>query len=211
MKILVTAGPTREFIDPVRFLSNPSTGKMGIAIAEAAQEKGHEVVLICGPTSETIPGPIRSVAVVNAKEMRDQVMNWFDWCDGVVMTAAVADYTPELKSEQKIKKGNGGKWSLKLIPTADILAELGSQKGNKWLVGFAAETENLKHNAAEKLKKKNLDMILVNDIQKSGSGFGSDTNEVSVIRKSGSVEILPQMTKSDLGNWLIDEIEKGIA
>lgn len=210
MKILVTAGPTREYLDPVRFISNPSTGKMGYAMARAARERGHRVVLVSGPTQILPPVRVKTIAVETSDEMFEAVRRWFHWCDGVVMAAAVGDFKPSRRAPQKIKKAGRKALHLTLTPTLDILAYLSKRKRNKWLVGFAAETDNWVANARKKLKSKNLDLILVNNVREPGAGFGSDTNRVTVLNGQGKTVRLPRRTKLQIARWLIGKIERDL-
>lgn len=210
MKILVTAGPTREFLDPVRFLSNPSTGKMGYAVARAARRRGHHVVLVSGPTHVVPPKGVQTVRVLSAQEMFREVRRRVRGCDGVVMTAAVSDYQPRHRAAQKLKKAGKKRWRLELQATPDILAHLGRHKGNRWLVGFAAETQNLVSNARKKLVAKNLDWIVANDVRQPGAGFGSDTNRVVVLNKKGNIFKLPKMSKLQLARWLLGKVEQDL-
>jgi phosphopantothenoylcysteine decarboxylase/phosphopantothenate--cysteine ligase len=193
--VLVTAGPTREFIDAVRFISNPSTGKMGYALAAAARDRGAEVILISGPTQLAPPQGVKVVSVVSAGDMRRAVMEHVDRSHIVIMAAAVSDFKPLRTSDRKIKKEDADQ-TLELERTGDILLELGKAGGKRLLVGFAAETDDVEQNAMKKLKDKHLDMIVVNDLLRSGSGFGVDTNAVTIIDRTGKrteVPILPKM------------------
>lgn len=210
MKILVTGGPTREYLDPIRFISNPSSGKMGVAVAKAAKQKGHHVVLVTGPLMCQTPEGVQVISVETTEEMAHQVLKWFPRCDGVVMTAAVTDFKPKKTLNKKFKKKNKKNWDLRLTPTRDILATLGKRKGKKWLVGFAAETNNLVQNAQKKLKDKNLDLVVANNVNHRGAGFGVNTNIVQVFDKNGSSQKLPKMTKQKLAHWLIKKIERDI-
>ncbi|MCD6581746.1 MAG: bifunctional phosphopantothenoylcysteine decarboxylase/phosphopantothenate--cysteine ligase CoaBC [Desulfuromusa sp.] len=203
--ILVTAGPTREEIDPVRYISNYSSGKMGFAIAAAAQQRGAQVTLIAGPTNLTVPVGVRCVPVFSADEMRTAVFTHLDNIDVVIKAAAVADYRPVDRSVQKMKK-TADKLTLKLEKNLDILAELGQKKGALVLVGFAAETERLLVHAAEKLQKKNLDLIVANDITRDGAGFDGDTNIVKFLSADGQVEELEQMSKKEVARQLLDRV-----
>ena len=203
--ILVTAGPTREEIDPVRYVSNYSSGKMGFAIAAAAQQRGAQVILIAGPTNLTVPVGVRCVPVFSADEMRTAVFTHLDNVNVVIKAAAVADYRPVDRSVQKMKK-TADKLTLKLEKNPDILAELGQQKGELVLVGFAAETERLLVHAAEKLQKKNLDLIVANDITRDGAGFDGDTNIVKFLSADGKVEELEQMSKKEVARQLLDRV-----
>ncbi|TYP60001.1 bifunctional phosphopantothenoylcysteine decarboxylase/phosphopantothenate--cysteine ligase CoaBC [Thermosediminibacter litoriperuensis] len=205
-KILITAGPTREPIDPVRFISNRSSGKMGYALAEAAVERGGEVILISGPTSLPRPaGLYKYVAVETTLEMQEQVLKFFSWCDVVIKAAAVADFRPKNYSEQKIKKKDEG-LVLELEKNPDILKELGEKKEKQILVGFAAETEDIQKNALEKLNRKNLDLVVVNDVTVEGAGFGVDTNIVKIIHRNGEIEELPKMTKKEVAHAILDRV-----
>lgn len=207
-KILITAGPTREAIDPVRFISNHSSGKMGYALAEAAVGRGAEVILISGPVALEKPNGLSSfISVESAAEMRRAVMNNYRDMDIIIMAAAVGDFTPKWKSPEKIKKADGS-LTIELEKTPDILAELGKLKGDRILVGFAAETQKISENANEKLVKKNLDFIVANDLTREGAGFGVDTNIVKIIDRSGKVEDLPLMSKSELGRIILDRIKQ---
>jgi len=200
-RVLVTAGPTVEDIDPVRFLSNRSSGKMGYAIANAALARGAEVTLISGPSSLTFPGVIR---VRSTADMRREVLHRFDDADAVIMAAAPLDFRPAAVAPQKIKKAKG-KSAIDLEPTADILQELGTRKNGKVLAGFAAETENFIQNARAKLKGKNLDMIVVNPVGGPDSGFDSDTNRASIIDAKG-VRDIPLMSKSKMADTILDRV-----
>ncbi|MFH1038287.1 MAG: bifunctional phosphopantothenoylcysteine decarboxylase/phosphopantothenate--cysteine ligase CoaBC [PVC group bacterium] len=209
-KFVITAGPTREFIDPFRFISNPSSGKMGYALARAAAERGSEVVLISGPVSlDPVPGA-RLVPVTSAREMRAAVMEHAPSADAVVMAAAVSDYRPARFSPSKLKKVEE-RISLSLVRNPDILGELGRRKGGAFLAGFSADTENIVDNAREKLKCKGLDLIVANDISAPGSGFGAETNRATVIHRDGRVEEWPMMSKDDLAGRIIDLIGAKIA
>lgn len=209
-KIVITAGATREPIDPVRFLSNHSTGKMGFAIAEAALERGAEVILISGTTFLTPPRGVKLIQVQTAKEMRDAVFTNLTDAQIIIKSAAVADFRPKKVFDQKVKKGKESEtWSIELERNPDILYELGKNKENKVLIGFAAETQDLINNALAKIRKKNLDLIVANDLTLQGAGFGTDTNIVKIIDKKGKIEELPEMTKKALGHQILDRA-KGI-
>lgn len=203
--VLVTAGPTFEALDPVRFLGNRSSGKMGYAIARVAKRRGAEVTLVSGPVALKPPRGVNLVSVESAAQMRDAVMAHLDRATVVIKAAAVADYMPKEAQPEKIKKSRGP-WSLSLVSTPDILAEVGSKKGSRVLVGFAAETSRLIHQAREKLERKNLDWIVANDVTKAGSGFGADTNQVTILGRDGSVEELPQMSKEDVAWAVLDRV-----
>jgi phosphopantothenoylcysteine decarboxylase / phosphopantothenate---cysteine ligase len=209
IRMLVTAGPTQEPVDPVRYITNRSSGKMGYAIAEAAAMRGAAVTLISGPTSLVRPDCLEFHQVRTAEEMRQAVLSCSGRSDVIIKAAAVSDYRPSETAPQKIKKDQGS-LTLNLIKNTDILAELGEAKKNSHfiLVGFAAETEKLMSNAAEKLHKKNLDIIVANDVTRKDSGFDTDTNLVKIIYKDGRVEDLPMMSKHDLANELLDRIMK---
>ncbi|GAB4258613.1 bifunctional phosphopantothenoylcysteine decarboxylase/phosphopantothenate--cysteine ligase CoaBC [Thermincola ferriacetica] len=204
-KVLVTAGGTREAIDPVRFISNRSTGKMGYAIAEAARDRGAEVTLISGPTTLDAPRDVRKIEVESADEMFEAVKQEYLQADVVIKAAAVADYKPVAVTRQKIKKGPDS-ISLELTRNPDILEFLGQNKGDRILVGFAAETENLMENAQKKLKKKNLDLIVANDLTLEGAGFGVDTNVVKLLFADGRVIPLEKMPKRQVADIILDTI-----
>ncbi len=205
LRLLVTAGPTRENIDPVRYISNYSSGKMGYAVAQAAADRGAEVVLVSGPVSVEAPKGVTLVAVNTAVEMRDAVMKEFSGCDAVVMAAAVADYRAAEIADQKIKK-NDDEFVIRLEKNPDILKELGSIKGDRILAGFCAETDHLVENALKKVNAKNLDMIVANDVTMEGAGFGTDTNIIKIIKKDGSILDLPLMSKLAAAHRVLDEI-----
>jgi phosphopantothenoylcysteine decarboxylase/phosphopantothenate--cysteine ligase len=205
-KILITASRTEEDVDPVRFLTNRSTGKMGYALAEVAQRHGPQVVLVSGPTHLSPPENVELVRVRTAEEMRRAVIERFEKCDALVMAAAVADFRPETFSEQKIKKG-GKAWALKLERTADILSQIASEKGNRVVVGFAVETEKPIEHAREKLRKKNLDFIVLNNPLVEGAAFGTDTNVVTILDREGKVEELPKMSKREVAEKVMEKVE----
>lgn len=202
-RFLITAGPNREPIDPVRYLSNKSSGKMGYALARAALNRGAEVALISGPTALVPPAGARLIPVVTAAEMRAAVQMEFPQCTAVIMAAAVADYRATVVAEKKIKRGKGA-IELRLEPNPDILKELGNSKDGKWLIGFAAETEDLTANAEKKLREKNLDMVVANNVAEDGSGFDGDTNIATIVDRSGAVRSLPLMSKDDLADRVYD-------
>lgn len=209
-KILVTAGPTHEAIDPVRYVGNRSSGKMGFAIANAASLRGAAVTLVSGPVHLETPRNVERVDVESAEQMRDAVFKHAATSDAVIMAAAVADYAPEKRARTKIKKGADAKQvSLYLSETPDILNSLG-QKKNKGmvLVGFALETENELRNAQEKLKKKNLDLIVLNSLKDKGAGFGADTNVVTILDKKGKIAKLPLMPKFDVANEILNRLKR---
>ena len=201
--VLVTAGPTREAVDPVRFISNHSTGKMGYAIARCASLRGARVILVSGPVSIEPPLFAELVPVVSAEDMYNAVMKYKDEADIIIKSAAVADYTPVAVSSEKIKKQDGD-MRIELKRTKDILKELGqSRRENQFICGFAMETENLIENAVKKLESKNVDMIVANSLKTEGAGFGTDTNVVTLITKDGKTE-LPLMSKDDVAMKILD-------
>jgi phosphopantothenoylcysteine decarboxylase/phosphopantothenate--cysteine ligase len=200
--IVVTAGGTQEPIDPVRYISNHSSGKMGYALAEAARDRGAKVTLVTAPTSLPEPVGVDVVKVNTAQEMHQAVENVTTQADALVMAAAVADYRPTKAAKGKIKKGEAG-LTLELEPTPDILSNV---KGNFIKVGFAAESSNLMENAKQKLKQKGLDLIVANDITASDSGFGADTNRVTTIDREGKVDSLPLMSKREVADKILDSV-----
>ncbi|VBB07951.1 flavoprotein [Lucifera butyrica] len=204
-KVLVTAGGTREPIDPVRYIGNRSSGKMGYALAVKAAQMAAKVVLIAGPTSLPDPPGVCVKKVETAAQMRQAVLAEYDDSDLVIKAAAVADYRPQLASPQKIKKSEE-QLTLTLEKNPDILRELGAKKTHQFLVGFAAETENLLEYATEKLQKKNLDMLVANDVTLPGAGFNADTNIVKLLYRDGHREELPQMTKIELAEKILAKI-----
>jgi len=205
-QILITGGPTQEAIDPVRFMTNRSSGKMGYALAQMARRRGAEVILISGPVPLPLPRrDIKFVPVRSAEEMEKAVFANLKGSSVVIMAAAVSDYRPKAISERKIKKGDSDT-SLALERTDDILGKLGKRKGNRILVGFAAETEDLIANAQKKLKGKNLDLIVANDVTKPGAGFASDTNQVKILYPSGKVRDLPVMSKAEVSRLILDDV-----
>lgn len=204
MKIIVTAGPTVEPIDPVRFIANRSSGKMGYAIADAASKRGADVTLISGPVQIPPPLNVEFVQVQTVAEMCDAVLSRFDDADILIGAAAPADFTPAAPRPGKIKKTGNGGLSLKLVQTTDILAEAGKRKKTQVLVAFAAETENMMANAQEKMSRKGADFIIANDVSKPGIGFSSDDNEVSIISADGAVRHLPKMPKTKLADVILD-------
>ncbi|WNB93974.1 bifunctional phosphopantothenoylcysteine decarboxylase/phosphopantothenate--cysteine ligase CoaBC [Bacillus sp. NEB1478] len=204
-KLLVTAGPTREELDPVRYFTNHSSGKMGYAIAAAAREWGAEVTLVTGPTSLQPPNGIKVENVTSAREMYEKVLSHYNTQDIVIKCAAVADYTPVSVFENKFKKKNDT-WTVELKKTDDILRALGEKKEHQILVGFAAETENLESYAHDKLVRKNLDMVIGNNVSKEGSGFGSDTNEIMMLKKDGSKRSLPILSKEKVAKEILEQV-----
>jgi phosphopantothenoylcysteine decarboxylase/phosphopantothenate--cysteine ligase len=203
--ILVTAGPTQEPIDTVRFISNPSSGKMGYAIAEAARERGAEVILVSGPTNLTPPLGVRLHHVRTAREMRQAVLNAYDVADAVIKAAAVSDYRPKQFIPYKVKKTEDVQ-TIEFVRNPDILAELGRHKGKRVLVGFAAETEDLLDNAQKKVQAKHLDMIVANDVSDPQIGFRSDENKVLILHDDGRIEDLPLMSKRELSHAILNRV-----
>lgn len=203
--LLVTAGPTREEIDPVRYLSNHSSGKMGYAIARLAAVRGAEVTLISGPVALCEPAGVKMVQVGSTLEMQQALDSFYDEVDVVIKAAAVADYRPAQRVGQKIKKSTES-LNLKLEKNPDLLAELGKRKKDQILIGFAAETENLLENAKVKLQRKNLDLIVANDVTAQGAGFGSETNQVNLLFADGRQEEFPLMSKEEVAARLLDRV-----
>jgi phosphopantothenoylcysteine decarboxylase/phosphopantothenate--cysteine ligase len=205
--IIVTAGPTMESIDPVRFISNRSSGKMGYAIATKAIDRGADVTLISGPTNLTPPQNLKKlIRIESAKDMYDAVIENLDENQVVIKSAAVADYKPKNYFNKKIKKSNDD-LSIELDRNKDIAYEIGKIKNDKILVGFAAETNDLIENAKDKVKKKNLDFIVANDLTKEGAGFGVDTNIVKIIDKKGNITEYPKMKKEEVANVILDKVK----
>jgi len=205
LRFLITAGPTREPLDPVRFLSNPSSGRMGYALAQAASAAGHTVHLITGPTHISPPEVQALTRVTTAQEMWEAVSSQLDSSDVLIMAAAVADYRPKVFTDKKIKKGDGP-ITLELERTPDILLSAARTKAQRLHVGFAAETGDLIENARAKLEAKALDLIVANDVTEAGSGFGTDTNRATLLWRDGRIEALPQMTKLDLAAHIIQSL-----
>ncbi len=203
--MLVTAGPTREPIDAVRFISNPSSGKMGYAIAAAARDRGAQVVLISGPSNLPLPYGVKTIRVLSADDMYRAVMEHIEGTQIVIMAAAVSDFKPAVFTDRKIKKKEAPT-ILQLEPTRDILLELGKTVGKRFLVGFAAETDHMHQNALKKLQEKNLDLIVANDLVRAGAGFGTDTNVVTIIDRNGKETELPVMPKSEIAAHILDKI-----
>ncbi|WP_423409988.1 bifunctional phosphopantothenoylcysteine decarboxylase/phosphopantothenate--cysteine ligase CoaBC [Heyndrickxia sp. MSNUG] len=203
--VLITAGPTREKIDPVRFLTNHSTGKMGYAIASEAEKMGARVILVSGPVHLEAPKGVELVSVESAEEMYLAAMDHFEQADVIIGTAAVADYRPKYVYEEKMKKKEGEEF-LELERTKDILFELGKRKTTQVIVGFAAETTNVEEHAKGKLVKKNAEIIVANDVKKAGAGFGTDTNIVTIYKKDGSNVNLPLMAKTEVARNLLLEV-----
>ncbi len=205
LTVLVTAGPTREPIDAVRFISNPSTGKMGYAVAEAARDRGANVILISGPTQISPPAGVTVIPVQTARDMHKAVMDHVEDSQIVIMAAAVSDFKPTISSDRKIKKHEAST-VINLERTEDILSAAAKAPGRKLLVGFAAETDNVLNNALQKLKSKDLDMIVANDLTKKGAGFCSDTNAVVIIDRAGVQTELQVMPKREIARRIIDKI-----
>ena len=205
-KILITAGPTQEPLDPIRFITNRSSGKMGYALAEAAQIRGAEVTLITGPTRVPLPRGVKVISVETAGQMYDATIKHHQSMDTVIMAAAVADYRPAEFSPKKIKKEKNNV-TIAMVKNPDILAEMGKKKGTTFLVGFAAETEDLLANAQQKLQTKNVDLIIANDVTQPGAGFETDTNIVTLLCRNGKSEKLPQMSKESLAHKIFDKIK----
>lgn len=203
--VLITAGPTQEPLDPVRYISNRSTGKMGYALAEAAAARGAHVILISGPVHLPAPNGVTLIRVRTAREMREAVLEHLEPATIVLKTAAVADYHLARVPPQKVKK-TATRVSLELDPTPDILAELGQKKGDRLLVGFAAETENLRQEARRKLQSKNCDMVVGNLVGQEGAGFESDTNEVILALSTGDMIELPRASKQEVAGRIFDEV-----
>lgn len=206
-KILITAGPTIEPIDPVRYMTNRSTGKMGYALAKAAVERGAKVTLISGPVNLKQPtGLTKYISIKTANEMYQAVLNEFEENEVIIKTAAVADYRPAMVSDKKIKKSDDD-LTITLERNPDISKEIGKKKGNRILVGFAAETDNMVENATNKIKSKNFDFIVLNDVTKSGAGFGSDTNIITMIDKDNNIVEYPKMDKLEVANIILNTIK----
>ena len=204
-RFLITAGPSREPLDPVRYISNRSSGKMGYALARAAVRRGAGVVLVSGPSAIEPPSAVRLIPVNTAAEMRRAVLEQFPECTAVIMAAAVADYRPVDASSKKLKRGKAP-LDIRLEPNPDILRELGRRKNGKLLVGFAAETEELIANATRKLHEKNLDLIVANDVTQAGGGFDGDTNIATIVDRSGASDFLSLMTKDELADRIYDHL-----
>ncbi|MHC0037220.1 bifunctional phosphopantothenoylcysteine decarboxylase/phosphopantothenate--cysteine ligase CoaBC [Pseudoneobacillus sp. C159] len=208
-RIIITAGPTREKIDPVRYITNHSSGKMGYALADVAQKMGAEVFLVSGPVHLERPKGVHFIPVESAEDMYNEVISRFTEADIVIKTAAVADYRPKHPADQKIKK-QPGEEVLELVRTKDILMELGKRKKKQFLVGFAAETNQVEDYAKEKLVKKNADMIVANDVLAEGAGFGTDTNIVTIVKKSAEPIRLPKLSKKEVAKEILTEIAQMI-
>ncbi|EOP51889.1 phosphopantothenoylcysteine decarboxylase/phosphopantothenate-cysteine ligase [Bacillus cereus VDM053] len=205
-RILITAGPTREKIDPVRFMTNFSSGKMGYAIAEVAASLGADVILVSGPTALNPPLHVTTIQVESAQNMLEAVLQHYQNVDVVIKTAAVADYRPKYVHDNKMKKQNGDA-VIELERTVDILRTLGEKKERQLLIGFAAETTNIEEYATRKLREKNANMIVANDVKAQGAGFGTDTNIVTMYRKDGEIIELPLLTKKEVAREILKQIE----
>ena len=201
--VLITAGPTREKIDPVRYLTNRSSGRMGYALAEAALRRGARVLLVSGPTALNPPGAAEVTCVESAEQMRQAVLKLLPEATIVIKTAAVSDYRPKAQADQKIKRT--GPMSLELEPTTDILAEISRHRQSQLIIGFAAETQNALENARKKLKSKSLDAIVVNDVSRDGVGFDSDRNAVTIITPDEAIEV-PETTKWEVAQRVLDQV-----
>lgn len=206
-KVLVTAGPTREQIDPVRYFTNPSTGKMGFALARQAAALGAEVTLVSGPVHLDTPAGVKRIDVTTADEMYQHVIEQYPTQDLVIKSAAVADYRPKVTYEQKMKKAEGD-YVVEMERTKDILRELGETKENQYLIGFAAETQEIEKYGREKMKKKNLDAIVVNNVSDEGAGFGHDTNASLFFTRKGTEATYPLMTKDELAALVLEAAAK---
>jgi phosphopantothenoylcysteine decarboxylase/phosphopantothenate--cysteine ligase len=204
LRFLVSAGPTREYIDPVRFISNPSSGKMGFAVAEAAVAAGHGCVLVTGPVNLDDPEGVTVEHVVSAREMKKAVCDRFNKCDILVMTAAVGDYRPVRRAEQKLRKSRPT-LSLELERNPDIIREVNRICSQQVIIGFAAETENILESATRKMQEKGMDMILANDVGGTEAGFGSAYITVTALFRSGRVEELGKITKKELAEFIVRE------
>ncbi len=208
--VIITAGPTQEPIDPVRHISNRSSGKTGFALAEAAQRRGARVILVTGPTHLEAPLGVTCIRIQTALEMRQAVLDHYGEADVVIKTAAVADFRPKFVAQDKVKK-DAAELSIPLERNPDILAELGQHKGQRVLVGFAAETQDLMANAAQKVRTKHLDFIVANDISDPSIGFASDENRVHILDAAGQIEALPTMAKARLADYILDRVQTVLA
>ncbi|WP_243386795.1 bifunctional phosphopantothenoylcysteine decarboxylase/phosphopantothenate--cysteine ligase CoaBC [Bacillus kexueae] len=206
LHVLITAGPTREKVDPIRFFTNRSSGKMGYAIAEEAKKMGAYVTLITGPTSLIPPKGVQVISIESAEEMYEAALNYYDKANIVIKSAAVADYRPKIVHNEKMKKQEGP-LTIEFERTTDILHELGKRKNHQILVGFAAETNNVTEYAKSKLERKNLDMIVANDVTEKGAGFQGDTNKVTIISREGKEKVYPLMSKNETARAILNEIE----
>ena len=208
--VIVTAGPTQEPIDPVRHISNRSSGKTGFALAEAARRRGARVILVTGPTHLEAPLGVTCIRIQTALEMRQAVLDHYGAADVVIKTAAVADFRPKFVAQDKVKKDTA-ELSIPLERNPDILAELGQHKGQRVLVGFAAETQDLMANAAQKVRNKHLDFIVANDISDPSMGFASDENRVHILDAAGQIEELPTMAKTHMADYILDRVQTVLA
>jgi phosphopantothenoylcysteine decarboxylase/phosphopantothenate--cysteine ligase len=208
--VIITAGPTQEPIDPVRHISNRASGKTGFALAEAARRRGARVILVTGPTHLEAPTGVTCIRIQTALEMRQAVLDHYDTADVVIKTAAVADFRPKVVAHDKVKK-DVAELSIPLERNPDILAELGQRKGQRVLVGFAAETQDLMANAAQKVRSKHLDFIIANDISNPSIGFASDDNQVHMLDAAGHIEELPTMAKVHLADYILDRVQTALA
>jgi len=208
--VIVTAGPTQEPIDPVRHISNRSSGKTGFALAEAARRRGARVILVTGPTHLEAPLGVTCIRIQTALEMRQAVLDHYGEADVVIKTAAVADFRPKFVAQDKVKKDTA-ELSIPLERNPDILAELGQHKGQRVLVGFAAETQDLMANAAQKVRNKHLDFIVANDISDPSLGFASDENRVHILDAAGQIEELPTMAKAHIADYILDRVQTALA
>jgi phosphopantothenoylcysteine decarboxylase / phosphopantothenate---cysteine ligase len=208
--VLITAGPTQEPIDPVRHISNRASGKTGFALAEAARQRGARVILITGPTHLEAPFGVKCIRIQTALEMRQAVLDHYAEADVVIKTAAVADFRPKFVAQDKVKK-DAAELTIALERNPDILAELGQSKGQRVLVGFAAETQDLMANAAQKVRTKQLDFIVANDISAPDLGFASDDNRVHILDAAGQIEALPTMAKVSLADHILDRVQTVLA
>jgi len=206
-RILVTAGPTREPFDPVRYITNYSSGKMGYALARIAERRGAEVTLISGPSSLPVPRGVKFIPISSAVEMRDAVMENLEASTVIIKAAAVADYRPVVCSNAKIKKQDGP-LAISLTRNPDIISEIGKKKGERILVGFAMESENLIENAKAKMLEKNMDLIIANDLTEEGAGFQTDTNIVKILSRNEEIEELPLMNKAEVANRILDRVKE---
>ncbi|GIO40719.1 bifunctional phosphopantothenoylcysteine decarboxylase/phosphopantothenate--cysteine ligase CoaBC [Paenibacillus apis] len=202
-KVVITAGGTLERIDPVRYISNDSTGKMGFALAKAAQQLGAEVVLIAANTALPSPAGVQMIRLESAQEMYEAVQEHWSNTGILIMAAAVADYRPKKAADRKIKKA-GDTLTLELVKNIDILETMGQQKSSQFMIGFAAETDDLEQYAMDKLKRKNCDLLIANDVTREGAGFGTDTNIVHIYDRNGLVEAMPMMSKDQLGLYILE-------
>jgi len=204
-RILVTAGPTQEAIDPVRFVSNRSSGKMGFAIARAAVSRGAEVRMVAGPSSLPTPRGVERLETISAAEMLGATSRNFPWCTALVMAAAIADFRPANPAANKLKKNSRG-LDLKMVSIADELPRLAAKRGSRVMIGFAAETDDLESHAREKLKRKGLDIIVANDVTQEGAGFGVDTNIVTFITPDGVAQSHPKLSKDEVADLILDRL-----